>query len=324
MPPKIRGMKYTLVIIGKEDQELLDRGLPYEKFLLGPKNSSAPLELSALESQLDRHQSIARLELVHIHAARDHLVLTNPSILEITPEESNALYESIKDILAEISSVIYRPKSLPGKWFIEADKLSSLSTVHTAQAEGRNIDTWMPADTDTPGVARQWRKWQNEIQMIWFDHPVNQARQAQGQLSINSIWISGIGCLADMQPHTAITTAEHLHSLEQADHVNSSVNLNLMAHHLGKPCITDIKSLDFKNTASLLSLLHSESSEMQEHWHAALDALRANEISILEFIDFPEGALRIRPITIKDLPKKSWAFWKKAPYLQLEDILGQS
>jgi hypothetical protein len=124
-------MKYTLVIIGKEDQELLDRGLPYEKFLLGPKNSSAPLELSTLESQLERHQSIARLELVHIHAARDHLVLTNPSILEITPEESNALFESIKDILAEISSVIYRPNALPGKWFIEANKLSSLSTVHT-------------------------------------------------------------------------------------------------------------------------------------------------------------------------------------------------
>ena len=324
MPPKIRVMKYTLVIIGKEDQELLDRGLPYEKFLLGPKNSSAPLELSTLESQLERHQSIARLELVHIHAARDHLVLTNPSILEITPEESNALFESIKDILAEISSVIYRPNALPGKWFIEANKLSSLSTVHTAQAEGRNIDTWMPADTDTPGVARQWRKWQNEIQMIWFDHPVNQARQEQGQLSINSIWISGIGCLADIQPHIAIATTERLHSFEEDIHFNSSVSLNLMAHHLGKPCITDIKSLDFKNTASLLSLLHSESREMQEHWHAAIDVLRAKEISALEIIDFPEGALRIRPMTVKDLPKKSWAFWKKAPYLQLEDILGQS
>jgi len=322
MPPKIRGMKYTLVIVGKEDQELLDRGLPYEKFLLGAQNGSAPLELSTLESQLERHQSIARLELVHIHAARDHLVLTNPSILEVTPEESNALYDSIKDILAEISSVIYRPKTLPGKWFIEADKLRSLSTVHTLQAEGRNIDVWMPADTDTPGIAKQWRKWQNEIQMIWFDHPVNQARQEQGQLSINSIWISGIGCLADIQPHSVLAATEHLHSFEQDIYFNSSVNLKLMAHHLGKPCLTDIKSLDFKNTSSLLSLLHSEGREIQEHWHTALDALRANEISTLEIIDFPEGALRTRQITIKDLPKKSWAFWKKAPYLQLEDILG--
>jgi hypothetical protein len=315
-------MKYTLVIVGKEDQELLDHGLPYEKFLLGPQNGSAPLELASVEPQLNPHCCIARLELVHIHAARDHLVLTNPNILEVTSEESNALYESIKDILSEISSVIYRPNTSPGKWFIEADKLRSLSTVHVEQAEGRNIDAWMPADTDTSGIARQWRKWQNEIQMIWFDHPVNQDRQSQGQLTINSLWISGLGCLADIRPHAAIATAERFHSTENDSHFGSSVNLRLIANHLGKQHITNISALDFNHSRSLLSLLHRESHQTEECWQIAIDALRSKKIPLLEIIDFPEGIARSRPITFEDLPKKSWAFWKKPLYPQLEDILG--
>ncbi len=313
MPPKIRGMKYTLVIVGKEDQELLDRGLPYEKFLLGPKNSSAPLELSAFESDLDPHRCIARLELVHIHAARDHLVLTNPSILEITSEESQALYESIKDILAEISSVIYRPKALPGKWFIEADKLRSLSTVHTTQAEGRNIDVWMPTDTDTPGIARQWRKWQNEIQMIWFNHPVNLAREANGQLSINSIWISGIGSLMDIQPHPILDQAKILHSSDNC--------LSLIAQHLQKDHINCLESLAFENT---ISLVMQDDQETSHIWAATIDALQAQTIISVDVIDFPQGVLRTQQITKDDLPKKSWMFWKKVQMPCLEDILSQS
>ena len=324
MPPKIRVMKYTLVIVGKEDQELLDPGLPYEKFLLGPQNGSAPLELASVEPQLDPHCCIARLELVHIHAARDHLVLTNPSILEITPEESNALYESIKDILAEMSSAIYRPNTLPGKWFIEAHQLRSLSTVHVEQAEGRNIDTWMPADTDTSGIARQWRKWQNDIQMIWFDHPVNQARQEQGQLTINSLWISGIGCLADIRPHAAITGADRLHSIEDANHFSPSVSLQLVAKLLGKQHSTNISGLDFNDSLSLLSLLHREHHQTEEYWQIAIDALSSKKITALEIINFPEGIAHTRRITLEDLPKKSWVFWKKPSYLQLRDILGQS
>jgi len=313
MPPKIRVMKYTLVIIGKKDQELLERGLPYEKFLLGPKNSSAPLELSQYEPKLNPLSHIARLELVHIHAARDHLVLTNPSILEITLEESEALYESVKDILAEISPTLYRPHHLPGKWFIGAEKLASLSTVHSAQAEGRNIDVWMPIDNETVGLARQWRKWQNEIQMIWFDHPVNRARQASGLLSINSVWISGIGCLSDIQPHVAIKDAQQLHSQDSY--------LSFLANHLQKTHLAHLETPSFTNT---LSLLAEEDARTHQIWESAIQALRAQEINCLELIDFPEGVERIRTITLENLPKNGWAFWKKAHTPRLEDILGQS
>jgi hypothetical protein len=300
-------MKYTLVIAGKHDQELLDRGLPYEKFLFGPKNASAPLELQAFMPELNTQSCIAGLELVHIHAARDHLVLTNPSILEVTPEESDALYDSVKDILAEITPTIHRPT--PGKWFIEAEQFATLSTVHIQQAEGRNIDFWMPQDTDIAGVARQWRKWQNDIQMIWFDHPVNRARQANELLSINSLWISGIGSLNDIKAHPVTNLANQFHGSY----------VSLLAHHLNKPLLTKINTANLKGTLSLLS---EDDAQTQFTWEAAKQALAAGHIDLIEVIHFPNGVEQTLQLRREDLPKKGWAFWKKPHPVKLEDILG--
>jgi hypothetical protein len=308
MPPKIKVMKYTLVIADNQDQESFDRGLPYEKFLLGSQNASAPLELQSQGVTVGSNTCVARIEPVHIHAARDHLVLTSTQILDIQASEANALFDSVKDIFAEMSDVTHR--SLPQKWFIESSALESLSTVSTAQAEGRNIDHWMPSDTSTEGVARQWRKWQNEIQMIWFNHPVNEARQAEGMLSINSIWISGNGKLADIKPDARLLQAKQWHSSDGC--------LNLLASHLQKSHVTLLNELTWSNAISLLSV---SDPALQLAWQQACEALINHQIKEIELIDFPEGQERARMITIEQLPKKGFALWKKPVLASLQDML---
>ena len=37
-------------------------------------------------------------------------------------------------------------------------------------------------------AAIRFRKLQNEIQMLWHEHPANQAREAAGQLPVNAFW----------------------------------------------------------------------------------------------------------------------------------------
>jgi hypothetical protein len=308
MPPKIKVMKYTLVIADNQDQESFDRGLPYEKFLLGSQNASAPLELQSQGVTVGSNTCVARIEPVHIHAARDHLVLTSTQILDIQASEADALFDSVKDIFAEMSDVTHR--SLPQKWFIESSALESLSTVSTAQAEGRNIDHWMPSDTSTEGVARQWRKWQNEIQMIWFNHPVNEARQAEGMLSINSIWISGNGKLADIKPDARLLQAKQWHSSDGC--------LNLLASHLQKSHVTLLNELTWSNAISLLSV---SDPALQLAWQQACEALINHQIKEIELIDFPEGQERARMITIEQLPKKGFALWKKPVLASLQDML---
>ncbi len=308
MPPKIKVMKYTLVIADSQDQESFDRGLPYEKFLLGNQNASAPLELQSHGVTVEPNTPIARIEPIHIHAARDHLVLTSTQILDIKASEADALFESVKDIFAEMSSITHRSK--PHKWFIESSALQTLSTVSTAQAEGRNIDHWMPSDTSEEGVARQWRKWQNEIQMIWFNHPVNEARQAEGMLSINSVWISGIGKLADIKPNERLLQAKQWHSSDGC--------LNLLASHLKKSHATSLNELNLDGTISLLS---ASDPDLSTIWQKANEALINHEIKAIELIDFPEGQERSRTITVEQLPKKGFAIWKKPVVGSLQDML---
>ena len=308
MPPKIKVMKYTLVITDSQDQESFDRGLPYEKFLLGKQNASAPLELQSHGVSVDPNTSIARIEPIHIHAARDHLVLTSTQILDIKASEADALFESVKDIFAEMSSITHRSK--PHKWFIESQALQTLSTVSTSQAEGRNIDHWMPSDTSQEGVARQWRKWQNEIQMIWFNHPVNEARQAEGMLSINSVWISGNGTLTDIKPNERLLEAKQWHSSDGC--------LNLLASHLNKLHTTSLNELNMGDTISLLT---ASDPQLSTIWQKANEALINHEIKAIELIDFPEGQERSRMITIEQLPKKGFALWKKPVVGSLQDML---
>ena len=308
MPPKIKVMKYTLVIADSQDQESFDRGLPYEKFLLGSQNASAPLELQSHGVTVKPNTCVAKIEPVHIHAARDHLVLTSTAILDIQASEADALFESVKDIFAEMSDITHRSK--PHKWFIESSALQTLSTVSTAQAESRNIDHWMPSDTSLEGVARQWRKWQNEIQMIWFNHPVNEAREAEGMLSINSVWISGNGKLADIKPNERLLQAKQWHSSDGC--------LSLLASHLKKSHTTSLHELSLSDTISLLS---ATDSDLNSIWQKANEALINHQINAIELIDFPEGQERSRTITVEKLPKKGFALWKKPVVGSLQDML---
>lgn len=301
-------MKYTIALIDDQNHESLDRGLAYEKFLLGPSNSSAPLELQSYGVKIAESSPIARIEPVHIHAARDHLVLTSTEILELQQDEADALFDSVKDIFAEMAVAIYRPKA--NRWFIESPSLQSLSTVSTEQAQGRNIDHWMPIDTTIAGVARQWRKWQNDIQMIWFNHPVNERRVAEGMLPINSIWISGIGTLSEIKPSYLLQEAKLLHSPNSC--------LSVLARHLNKQHTSSLTSNALANTLSLISLSDPSVTEI---WNMAGNALISGQIEEIVLIDFPEGQEKTRHISIDQFPKKGFGPWKKPITPPLQDML---
>ena len=65
---------------------------------------------------------------------------------------------------------------------------------------GRNVDRWLPEGRP----ARLLRRLQNEVQMLLYSHPLNDAREAQGALPVNSFWLSGCGRRQDVEgeePH---------------------------------------------------------------------------------------------------------------------------
>jgi len=129
-----------------------------------------------------------RIDPVHLHIGRDHLVLTDPARLSLTPDESHALCEAVAGLFNE-EGLELTPTGNAHWALHETDPLRPLH-LHTPSlsgALGRSIDARLPTGED----ARRWRRLLNEVQMTWFAHPVNLERESSARPTVNSLWIEG-------------------------------------------------------------------------------------------------------------------------------------
>lgn len=131
------------------------------------------------------------LQPVHIHIARDHLVLTDPRHLNLDEADSRTLHGVAAPLFAEAGLTLAWGDAQT--WLLRADDWEGLRTATPDAAAGHNIDIWMPKGPHE----RAWRKIQNEVQMHWFGHPLNDAREARGLRPVNSLWLWGGGMKSD-------------------------------------------------------------------------------------------------------------------------------
>ena len=125
------------------------------------------------------------LQPIHIHIARDHLVLTDPSQLALAEQDARILFDIAAPLFEEYGKrLIYGNANT---WFVHADDWAELQTSTPDAAAGHNIDIWMPKGPQE----RNWRKIQNEVQMHWFNHPINEGRETHGLKPVNSLWLWG-------------------------------------------------------------------------------------------------------------------------------------
>ena len=328
MPPKIREMtanfnssknatkRFTLMVSGEDALDTEDgqglssppRGLPHERFLLGNAVPIAPVLLLGQSDQaMNPQEYIACLQPVHLHATRDHLVLMAQDQVDLTVEESTLLLKTALPFIEEDfqSKVLFRGQHY---WFIPAGPFTNLSTHSVDQAHGRNIDWWMPRDSNESGIAKRWRKLQNEIQMLWHIDPVNEAREQSGLPSINSLWISGIGKLAGLDAPDVIQNANRL--------CGSHPLLAGLAKHFEITYSQTISQQDLSQTFAWLE-------NPEEIWPLLSQALLEKRLEEVLVIDFPSGKKRERIFTSKNLNKPSWQFWKKSEVLSWQEIAQQ-
>lgn len=296
--------RFTLMLSGEDVLEAQGQsnqppqGLPHERFLLGNQVPIAPVLLLG-QSSIAVHpdQDIACLQPVHLHATRDHLILMSQNQIDLTESESSELLKTALPLLEEDfqGPVLFHNKHY---WFIPAGPFSSLTTHSIDQAHGRNIDWWMPRDSNEDGVAKRWRKLQNEIQMLWHIDATNEAREQRGLPSINSVWISGIGKLKDVRTPTAISEAKQIFGQHPL--------LEGLAKYGEIPYHHSIQNLDPQKLAGAFAWI----DQPEQIWPILCNALSSNHLDEILLIDFPDGHPRKRTFTAKDIFRKSWAFWK--------------
>jgi len=283
------------------------KGLPHERFLLGDLVPIAPVLLLGQSSlRVNPSQEIACLQPVHLHATRDHLILMSQNQIDLTDLESSKLLKTALPFIEEDfqSPVLFHDQYY---WFIPAGPFASLDSYSIDQAHGRNIDWWMPRDTNEEGIAKRWRKLQNEIQMLWHIDPVNEAREQVGLPSINSLWISGIGKLNDVQAPQAITSSKQVFGEHPL--------LAGLAKYLNIPHSETVKAKELAGAFAWLD-------QPETIWPKLSKALTDKQLEEFVLIDFPNGKIRNRIFTAKDLYKKSWVFWKKTEPLTWKEVIS--
>lgn len=138
-----------------------------------------------------------RADPVHLRVMRDRIVLADSASLELSQAEAAALTHSI----ATHFGAAFSPSPLhPKRWYVPFDTSPHLLTTPLSYAVGRDIDPLLPAGEN----AMKFRALLNELQMLLFEHPVNQAREARGLLPVNSVWLWG-GGLVPVTPQSALT-----------------------------------------------------------------------------------------------------------------------
>jgi len=74
-------------------------------------------------------------------------------------------------------------------WLIGCTRVQALATRGPDAAVGKPLLAFMPSGAD----AAHWQRWQSEMQMLLFEHPVNAAREAAGRAVVNGVWLWGGG-----------------------------------------------------------------------------------------------------------------------------------
>jgi hypothetical protein len=145
---------------------------------------------------------------IHTH----HVEMAEPQHLALTPEESDALHRAMQPYFAEDGITLF-PHPLGHAhttWLAQGDIFRDLPTASLDRVAGHTVDAWMPRQAQ----AKTLRRLQNEMQMLLYTHPVNDARHAQGQPTVNSFWVSGTGN-ARPPPHTATPPCTVLNTLRE-------------------------------------------------------------------------------------------------------------
>ena len=127
-----------------------------------------------------------RADPVHLRVMRDRIMLADSAAIDLTREEADALALTIGQHFGDD----LKPLPLhPRRWYLRYARAPQLVTTPLSAAVGRDIDPLLPQGAD----AMRLRAELNELQMLLHVHPVNQAREARGELPVNSLWLWGGG-----------------------------------------------------------------------------------------------------------------------------------
>jgi hypothetical protein len=140
------------------------------------------------------HHAWAFVSLCHWQVGNGQFTLLDAQPIQAS--ESDALLQAMRPYFEEDGITLHPFR--PGQWLACSPLFDHLPSASLSRTLGLPIEPWLlgaQLPALTPAI-QTLRRLQNEMQMLLYQHPVNDTRQTP----INSIWIEGCGRLDSTTP----------------------------------------------------------------------------------------------------------------------------
>lgn len=164
--------------------------LTLEGWLQRQLDLPATLPVAALTAAIDGLQVdgvLLRADPVHLQVNMEQLLLVPGDAIGIEQDDADPLIATLNRHFADDGLTFYAPH--PQRWYVAMRQAAAVEHVPLAKVAGNDIHQHLPQGPD----ALRWHGWLNEIQMLLYTHPANDARDQRGQPLINSVWFWGGG-----------------------------------------------------------------------------------------------------------------------------------
>lgn len=267
------------------------------------------LQIEHLETVKNSKDYWIRADPVHLRIEQNHIMLADSHAFGITMEEAKQYVDDLNKHLCQDDLVLL--PLYPDRWYLQVKNIPEISTYTINQVVCENINYFLPVG----GEHITWHNIFNEAQMVLHEHPLNHAREARGELAINSIWLWGGGILPDSieSDYTQVWSDETLSRAlaeisrsSRHEKLPSRMEACLQSSDEGD-CLVVLDNLlvpsKYKNGISWQKNLVA----LEENWFVPLyEAIKSGRVQQLTITTIHHDVLLNFTLTSADL----WKFWR--------------
>ncbi|MGE0096908.1 MAG: hypothetical protein AB7S86_01055 [Hydrogenophaga sp.] len=204
--PHLAALLHRLQVVSRTVCAPDTPSMPYELVLarlLGLPSEPGRIPWAAFETRT-LGEACGWIKPCHLQVGGDQVRLGDAALLGLEEAESRTLLAAAAPYFAEDGMRL--TYAAPGAWLVVGEPLRGLTTWSVDRLAGRQLSPGVLQLTTGP-FGPLWQRLQNEMQMLFYTHGVNDERTRRGQLPVNAIWLTGAGVLDALPapaPHVVV------------------------------------------------------------------------------------------------------------------------
>lgn len=212
-----------------------------------PRHADLPMAALREESSLS-----LCADPCYLHPDRDKLLVFYRD-LDLSVDEAHAYANYLQPLFDEFGAILQVHTA--DQWLLQLAEPVQTQFSAKEGLHGQTVTDFLPAGDNAENWLRLW----NEIQMLLFECPLNQAREAAGKVPINSLWFWGNAELPQRWQSWLVVSGHH-------DTLQSLVTLSQSSY---QPNIEQFVQVKAKH-------LHIEPFDADKEWQPQLEQLSVN------------------------------------------------